>query len=485
MAVGITGYGVYIPKYRIDRAIIGKAWSSRGRGENAIAGPDEDVITMAAEAALNAVAHTGLDCAADLNALYFGTGSALDFEHSSLGVIGEVLRAGSEIDYADFTASPRASFAAFKACQDAVASGRIRNGLAVGAEQRSSSAGSQEELNCGDGAAAFLLGTENIIAEIEATYSHATNFIDRWRDADSPYVKEYEPRFTRDYGYKQHMEAAANGLLEKLEAGIEDFDHIVLQQPHAGMVKGITKALGATPDQLSHRNLFDFLGDLGAASAMIGLADILDNAETGQRILVLSYGSGASDAVSLHVTNVIKDNREHQKPVASYIENAMAVEDYVSFAKMKGALEKQDSPAKIGLAPASAALWRDGREIRRRDANKCTSCGYVSFPATIRKICVRCGSTEFEPVVLSRTGTVHTYCLSPYVPPPLVGPQALIISDLDDGCRYRALGTEILKSDDVKIDMKVEMVMRKIVTQEGVPVYGNVFRPVRIKEGAK
>ncbi|HJO86670.1 MAG TPA: hypothetical protein QF359_06885, partial [Rhodospirillales bacterium] len=93
MVVGVTGYGIYIPKYRIERSIIGKAWSGRSRGQNAVAGADEDVITMAAEAALNAVTHADIDSTCDLETLYFGTSSALDFERSSLGVIGEVLRA--------------------------------------------------------------------------------------------------------------------------------------------------------------------------------------------------------------------------------------------------------------------------------------------------------------------------------------------------------------------------------------------------------
>lgn len=483
MAVGITGYGVYIPKYRIDRAIIGKAWSGRGRGENAVACSDEDIITMAAEAALNAVTHAGIDSAVDINALYFGTGSALDFEHSSLGIIGEVLRARNEIDIADFTASPRAGFAALKACQDGVAAGRIGNGLVMASEERAAAAGSPEEMNCGDGAAAFMLGSNDVIAEIEAIYSHATNFIDRWRDADSQYVKEYEPRFTRDYGYKQHIMEAANGLFEKLQTGIGDFSHVVLQQPNPGMVKGVAKSLGVSAEQLAVGNLVGDLGDLGAASVFVGLASILDQAEPGQRILAISYGSGASDAVALRVTDAITENRDRVKSVAAYRETSRPIEDYMAFAKMKGTIEKQDTPTKIGLPPASAALWRDGREIRQLAAIKCKSCGYVNYPATIRKICVRCGGTEFDKTTLARTGTVHTYCVSLYVPPPLVGPQALIIGDLDDGNRYRALGTEIHSSEDVDIDMKVELVMRKIVTQDGVPVYGNVFRPQRINQG--
>ena len=43
MLAGIVGYGVYIPKYRIMREIIGKAWSTGGRGENSIVLPDNQI----------------------------------------------------------------------------------------------------------------------------------------------------------------------------------------------------------------------------------------------------------------------------------------------------------------------------------------------------------------------------------------------------------------------------------------------------------
>ena len=203
MSAGIVGYGVYIPRYRIKREIIGKAWSTGGRGENSIAYRDEDVITMGTEASLNAINHSGIDSSSDLEAIYLGTDSCLHIEHSSIGIIGEVLRTKEEIDVADFTASPRASFAALKACQDAINARRIKYGLVIGAEARSVSPGSQEELNCGDGGVALLLGINNTIADIEEVYTYSTNIVDRWRDATSPYPKEYEPRFTRDYGYQR------------------------------------------------------------------------------------------------------------------------------------------------------------------------------------------------------------------------------------------------------------------------------------------
>ena len=435
---------------------------------------------MGAEASLNAIKHAGIDSLTELEAIYFGTDSCLHIEHSSIGIIGEVLRTKAEIDMADFTASPRASVAAFKACQDAINARRIRYGLVIGAEARSVSPGSPEELNCGDGAAALILGSDNTIADIEEVYTYSTNIVDRWRDAGSPYPKEYEPRFTRDYGYKRHIVNAENAILHKLGVDISNFQHVILQQPDARMVKTAAKTMKITPEQTQVGDLFSSLGDLGAASVMMGLAAVLDAAKPGDRILVLAYGSGVSDAIALRVNERIEEVRERSKAVEFYLNSKVYLEDYLSFAKMKGALKKDISPIKLGLPPASAALWRDGREIRELNGLKCNKCGYVNYPPSVRRICIRCGNTEFENVTLSKNGKVHTFCLNIYVPAPLESPLPIIIADLDDGNRYRALGTEISTNDDIKIDMPVELVLRNIITQDGIGVYGNVFRPLRV-----
>jgi hydroxymethylglutaryl-CoA synthase len=479
MSVGIVGYGVYIPKYRIGRGIIGKAWSSGGRGESSVSYHDEDVITMGAEASLNAITHSGIYSSTELDALYLGTDSYPHLEHSSLGIICEVLRTKEEMDLADFTASPRASFAAFKACQDAIEANRIQYGLVIGSEARSASPGSVEEMNCGDGAAAVLLGSQDTIAEIEAVYTYSSHIVDRWREAGAPYPKEYEPRFTRDYGYQRHVLKAGSGLLDKLGARIEDFQYVVLQQPDARMVKKAAKGMKLKPEQTQTADLFSLVGDLGAASVLMGLATVLDGAKPGERILALSYGSGVSDAIALKVNQGIEEKRGRAKAVDSYLKSKVELEDYVTFAKMKGTLKKDLSPTKLGFPPASSALWRDGPEIRRLNGIKCKKCGYVNYPPSIRRVCIRCGDTEFEQVVLSRRGKVHTYCVSIYVPSPLQSPQPIVIADLEDGNRYRALGTEIRTDDDIEVDMPVELVLRNIITQDGIGVYGNVFRPLR------
>ncbi len=61
--VGIVGYGVYIPRYRIKTEEIAGVWGEDGPAmasglgvfEKSVPGPDEDVATISTEAARNAI----------------------------------------------------------------------------------------------------------------------------------------------------------------------------------------------------------------------------------------------------------------------------------------------------------------------------------------------------------------------------------------------------------------------------------------------
>ena len=166
MGAGILGYGVYIPKFRIKREDIGKAWGGRGKGENSVTNYNEDVITMAVEASQNAVKNAGIN-PSDLGAIYLGTASAPQIEQSSVGTIALTLGCKSAIDMADFGASPRASVAALKACLDAIDAGRIKYGLVIGSDCRLGEPGSEQESNMGAAAVAFVLGKGDVVVQIE------------------------------------------------------------------------------------------------------------------------------------------------------------------------------------------------------------------------------------------------------------------------------------------------------------------------------
>ena len=365
--------------------------------------------------------------------------------------------------------------AAWKAASDAVASGRKQRVLVLVADCRPAGAGSDMEMTFGAGAAAFLIGQGEPLAEAEGSYTYNTGFMDRWRSQDDSRVRDYDPRFSREYGYVRHVRTAAKGLLQKLGKQAEEYDYVVLQQPDDRIVREATRGTGITPEQMQAANIYPKVGDTGAASAFLSLAAVLDKAKEGQKILLVSYGSGSADALSLAVK---KASPGRAPTVEAYLAGGEYL-DYAHLARQQGLLERAGEVAESVLPVSSPLHWRINREMRAILAKKCKECGYVNFPPAVRQICVRCGHTEFDQVSLARKGIVHTYSLNYYMPQPFESPLPLIVGELEDGNRYLALGTE-MKADGIRIDMPIELVLRRIVEERGVSVYGHKFRPVRV-----
>lgn len=481
MATGILGFGCYLPKYRIKRDEIAKAWQGRARGERTVACTDEDSVTMAAEACLNAVAFSGVNPAKDLDAIYLGTDSPPYMEHSVTAILKEVMGMGEEAEVADFTLSPRASFAALKAARDAIEAQRLRKVLVVGSDCRPPSPGSELELSFGSGAAAVLLGRDGAIATIEDVYTYSTLAMDRWRGSQEAFVRSYDYRYTREVGYLNHVQKACEGLLKKTGRKLSDFHHVVLQQPDERVVKDIAKKLKVQDGQFTTGFIAAELGDLGAASVLMGLGSILEKAEPGQRILAISYGAGTSDAISLVVTEEILKKREKARATVPFLEdyiNDRKYMDYIKYLKTMGLLREVKEPANMAVPVMSPFIQRAHKELYRPLGNKCQSCGHIDFPPSLRKICTRCGKTEMAEIVLSKRGTIHTFCVNYYMPAPYEAPLPLIFVDLEDGPRYEAMGTEF-EPEELKVNQKVELVLRVLNRERGATLYGYKVRALK------
>ena len=77
-AVGIIGYGAYVPRYRITAKEIARVWAGGKAAlpikEKAVPGLDEDVVTMSIEAARNALLRAEIH-AHQLRAVWVGSES--------------------------------------------------------------------------------------------------------------------------------------------------------------------------------------------------------------------------------------------------------------------------------------------------------------------------------------------------------------------------------------------------------------------------
>ena len=128
--------------------------------------------------------------------------------------------------------------------------------------------------------------------------------------------------------------------------------------------------------------------------------------------------------------------------------------------------------------PASPLFWRFNPEVFRLIGIKCQDCGHISYPRT--KICHECGSLNVEEYRLPKKGSIHTYCVNWVPPPQFEPPITTVVVDLERGGKYLGLMTEVDKPEEIKIGSRVEMVLRRIMTDRGLNVYGYKFRVAEV-----
>ena len=124
-------------------------------------------------------------------------------------------------------------------------------------------------------------------------------------------------------------------------------------------------------------------------------------------------------------------------------------------------------------------LYRDLSINLRFEGMKCKNCGYIAYPE-YHRVCLKCGTIDqWEKVKLSKTGKVHTYIVSYYLPAEFETPLPLAIVDLDPpGGRVYAISTET-KAGEIRVGMPVELDFREIFYKDGLSVPSFKFKPLR------
>ncbi|MDQ1283118.1 MAG: hydroxymethylglutaryl-CoA synthase [Euryarchaeota archaeon] len=343
MVSGIVSYGVYIPRFRIRLDEIARVWGdgdeiSEGLRvfEKSVPDLDEDAVTIAVEAARNAILRGNVD-PKRIGAIYAGSESHPYAVKPTATIVGQAVCSSSEFTAADFEFACKAGTAAVQACLGLVGSNLIDLGLAIGADVSQGAPGDMLEYTAAAGGAAYLIGGKDLAAEIEGTYSFTTDTPDFWRREGQPYP-EHGGRFTGEPAYFKHVTSAARGLMSRLGTEPEDYDYAVFHQPNGKFPVRVSRMLGFSKKQIEPGLIVPMIGNTYSASCLIGLAATLDVARPGERIFVTSFGSGAgSDAFSIKVTEKIDDIRDRAPSVRDYIGGAEYL-DYAMYAKHKGKL---------------------------------------------------------------------------------------------------------------------------------------------------
>ena len=287
--VGITSTGAYVPVYRLSRDEIARVWLQKSAGgAKAVAGCDEDTVTMAVAATLDCLEGHG----GEVNGLSLATTTAPYKEKQSAAIIAAAVDLASECHTADYTNSLRASTIAIKSALDAVKSGSAGNVVVTASDCRLGAAKSTLEQVLGDGAAAVMIGSKNVIAAVEGSYSIFNDFTDFWRAEEDTFIRSAEGRFIDEVGYLPTMQQAISGLMAKYKLTPGDFAKTVFYATDARQHAGLARRLGFSQAQIQDP-LFDRIGNTGAAAGLLMLVAALETAAPGDRILLASYGDGS------------------------------------------------------------------------------------------------------------------------------------------------------------------------------------------------
>lgn len=470
--VGIKSYGVYVPFHRLDRTGISKFWGGfKVPGEKAVAGFDEDSVTMGVEACrdcLHGFERAGID------GLCFTSTTSPYAEKQSAAVIATVLDLSRTTRTMDIAGSLRSGANAVRAAMDAVKSGGSRDFLVCSSDMRLGMPNGPKEMEFGDGAAAFLLGDSDLIATIDKAYTLTNELYDVYRPVTDQFVRSWEDRFVREIGFMKVVPETVRAALKEFGMGPEEFTRAVISSPNPSYLAGVAGKLGFDPKSQAADPLWGLIGNLGVAHPMMLLAAALEQSRPGDRILWVCYGDGC-DVMALTVTeNIVKT---HEKRGVQRMLNSKAATSYQKYLRWRE-LVNLEPPNRPREEPASAvALNRDRKCGLALYGSKCNNCGTIQYP--VQRICMECRAKDnfdYYPFA-DRKGKIVTFSHDNLAVSP-DPPVTLAAIDFDEGGRIMMDVTDRDVSQ-IEVGTSVEMTFRKLRHTAGITVYWWKSRPVR------
>lgn len=409
--VGITAFGAYVPKLRLQREAIAKAntWfdpslAALAQGERSFCNWDEDSVTMAVEAARDA---TDSASRGSIEAICLASTSLPFLDRQNVGVVAEALQLKESLRTMDVTGSQRAGTTGLLSMIDAVKAG-CKSAMLIASEHRRTRVGSRLEMLSGDAAAALVLG-EAGVARLIDTHSIATDFVDHFRTDASEFDYGWEDRWIRDEGYFKLVPATVQALLEKTGLGPEDVSHFLLPCAQHRVPPAVAKRIGISDDAVAD-NLTDNCGQTGVAHPILLLAHTLERAAPGERILLISFGQGC-DALLFETTNAVGSVKP-KRGVSGWLEQRRPDDNYAKFQTFNELVEREyGKRAEADIPTSLSALYRNRKMVNAFAGGRCSKCGTVQFPKSVYCVNPECGAadTQEDHSMADATGKVRTW----------------------------------------------------------------------------
>ncbi len=469
-AVGVLGVGVAAPSLRLAASEVSAAWGAAGGKQSvAVCDADEDTLTLAWQAAIDAMAAAGVT-PDEISGLWWGTARPPFAEGPSHPFLAAALSLASDVAGALLAASSHAGMEALVGAWDALAAGYLGTSarvLVVASDALVPGMGTAGEAVTGAGAVAFVLGADDAAsngsgppARLVARVQKALPAVDRYRGhAQSATGDVYDGRLFRDEVFLPLLSATGRALSAGAAGAMAGW---AIADPDGKLATAVSKKL-ASP--LLSADVQAAVGDTGAAGGLLGVVPALDGPMPSV-VGILGYGGGRATAVAVEVLRPVPGA---EGAVARL--SAGRQVPYLQAARARGQVEAMVDPIAMGLPPGGAAFTRGNIEMLSLQGAKCRVCGTVSTPPSIHPTCIGCGGDELDVISLRRRGTVHTFVVNQTMPPPFLAPLPLCVIDLDDDTRLMVQGS-VADAEHIAIDDDVELVLRLYASERHVPVYG-------------
>ena len=410
---GITAYGAYIPRLRLQRSAIVKAnaWANGalaalGQGERSMCNWDEDSITMAVEAARDALA--GAD-RSGVSAVHLASTTLPFTDRQNAGVCAEALNLGSDLATLDVTSSLRAGTTGLVNALGAVQAGAPGTVLLLASEHRRSRTGTPRELMYGDGAAALALGRENVIARLVGHHSTSVDFVDHYRGQHSEFDYDWEERWVRDEGYLKIVPPAVAAALDGCGLDPGAIDRFLLPCSLRRVPEMVAKRARIRAEAVAD-GMQQVCGDTGAAHAVLMLCRALEEAAPGERILVAGFGQGC-DILIFEVLDAVR-SLPPRRGVSGALARRAPEESYDRFLTFNRLVEKDfGKRAEVDRQTPLSTLYRNRRMLTGFIGGRCERCGTVQFPKSHYCVNPNCGAldSQADHEMADTPGTVKTW----------------------------------------------------------------------------
>jgi len=339
--VGIVSYGFYLPIWRIKTKDIAAVWgknyleieNSLLVKEKAVASIDEDSLTMAYEASSLALKKFP-EKKDKINFVFFGSETPPYAVNPTSTILAEFL--GLKNDYLanDHQFACKASTGALIEGLGLIKSNFYHYGLIVASDKAAAKTHDALEYTAASGSVALILGKKNVVVEVISYQSFSSDTPDFWRREGIRYPS-HGGRFTGKPSYFYHIHQASKMLLEKTKLKPKNFSYAIFHMPNGKFPQEVAFGLGFEKKQIEKSLVVFYLGNSYTASALMGLASVLEVAKKDDLIFFCSYGSGAgADAFVFKVTQNLDKVRVSFK---SSVEKKKYI-DYPTYLKFMGTI---------------------------------------------------------------------------------------------------------------------------------------------------